>query len=137
VRDRGTAARKIVVVDYEIDLKDKHVSKFTSRSDSSFEYAIRVGGRKRHSDRSAVTYRRGQPAAEVWELTESANVRAIVAYEDAHKNWHEYRRGLRELAWPRSLRCTARPVASNCGASKPHVTMTSTRSYLTLWFPHI
>ena len=38
-------------VDYEIDLKDKHATKFHNQIGFFIEHATRVGGRKRRSDR--------------------------------------------------------------------------------------
>ncbi|QSE85573.1 histone-like nucleoid-structuring protein Lsr2 [Rhodococcus koreensis] len=42
-------------VDYEIDLKGKHASKFHKQIGFFIEHATPVGGRKRRSDRSVVS----------------------------------------------------------------------------------
>ena len=121
VRDRGTVARKVVVelvddidgtvfgedgesitfsvngVDYEIDLKDKHASKFHKQIGFFIEHATRVGGRKRRSDRPVVSdapvRRRGNgkeirawAAEQGYEISSRGRIPAEVeqAYQDAH-----------------------------------------------------
>ena len=116
VRDRGTVARKGVVelvddidrnrlqrtfsvngVDYEIDLKGKHASKFHKQIGFFIEHATRVGGRKRRTDRPAVpdaTARRRGNSKEIrawaaeqgYEISSRRRIPAEIeqAYQDAH-----------------------------------------------------
>ena len=121
MRDRGTVARKVVVelvddidgtvfgedgesitfsvngVDYEIDLKDKHASKFHKQIGFFIEHATRVGGRKRRSDRPVVAdapvRRRGNgkeirawAAEQGYEISSRGRIPAEVeqAFQDAH-----------------------------------------------------
>ncbi|GAF43697.1 histone-like nucleoid-structuring protein Lsr2 [Rhodococcus wratislaviensis] len=84
-------------VDYEIDLKDKHASKFHKQIGFFVEHATRVGGRKRRSDRPAApdasVRRRGNgreirawAAEQGYEISSRGRIPAEVeqAFQDAH-----------------------------------------------------
>ncbi|MFV9452754.1 histone-like nucleoid-structuring protein Lsr2 [Rhodococcus sp. NM-2] len=84
-------------VDYEIDLKGKHASKFHKQIGFFIEHATRVGGRKRRSDRFAVpdapVRRRGNgkeirawAAEQGYEISSRGRLPAEVeqAFQDAH-----------------------------------------------------
>ncbi|MFD7012617.1 Lsr2 family protein [Rhodococcus jostii] len=83
-------------VDYEIDLKGKHASKFHKQIGFFIEHATRVGGRKRHSDRPVVSDappRRGNgkeirawAAKQGYEISSRGRIPAGVeqAFQDAH-----------------------------------------------------
>lgn len=83
-------------VDYEIDLKGKHASKFPKQIGFFIEHATRVGGRKRRSDRPVVADappRRGNgkeirawAAEQGYEISSRGRIPAEVeqAFEDAH-----------------------------------------------------
>ncbi|MGY4782743.1 histone-like nucleoid-structuring protein Lsr2 [Rhodococcus opacus] len=84
-------------VDYEIDLKDKHASKFHKQIGFFIEHAIRVGGRRRRSDRptagsgssrkSGETQRIREWAAEQgYDISSRGRIPADVeqAFHDAH-----------------------------------------------------
>ncbi|MDI9977370.1 Lsr2 family protein [Rhodococcus sp. IEGM 1307] len=84
-------------VDYEIDLKDKHASKFHKQIGFFIEHATRVGGRKRRSDRpvapDAPVRRRGNSkeirawaAQQGYEISSHGRIPTEVeqAYQDAH-----------------------------------------------------
>ncbi|UNN04752.1 histone-like nucleoid-structuring protein Lsr2 [Rhodococcus opacus] len=84
-------------VDYEIDLKDKHASKFHKQIGFFIEHATRVGGRKRRSDRPVVAEapvrRRGNvkeirawAAEQGYEISSRGRIPTEVeqAFQDAH-----------------------------------------------------
>ncbi|MFF2111630.1 histone-like nucleoid-structuring protein Lsr2 [Rhodococcus koreensis] len=83
-------------VDYEIDLKGKHAGKFHKQIGFFIEHAIRVGGRKRRSDRPVVSDappRRGNSkeirvwaAEQGYEISSRGRIPAEVeqAFQDAH-----------------------------------------------------
>ncbi|MFC9363419.1 Lsr2 family protein [Rhodococcus sp. NPDC057014] len=84
-------------VDYEIDLKDKHASKFHNQLGFFIEHATRVGGRKRRSDRPAApkvpARRRGNvkeirtwAAEQGYEISARGRIPTEVeqAFRDAH-----------------------------------------------------
>ena len=83
-------------VDYEIDLKGKHASKFHKQIGFFIEHATRVGGRKRRSDRPVAPDappRRGNgkeirawAAEQGYEISSRGRIPAEIeqAYQDAH-----------------------------------------------------
>ena len=121
MRDRGTVARRVVVelvddidgtvfgedgesisfsvngVDYEIDLKDKHASKFHKQVGFFIEHATRIGGRTRRTGRSVaagtpVPRRSNSKAIRAWaaeqghEISSRGRIPTEVeqAFQDAH-----------------------------------------------------
>ncbi len=84
-------------VDYEIDLKGKHASKFHKQIGFFIEHATRVGGRKRRSDRFVVAdapVRRRGNSKEIrawaveqgYEISSRGRIPADIeqAFQDAH-----------------------------------------------------
>jgi len=112
MRDRGTVARKVVVelvddidgtifgedgenitfsvngVDYEIDLKDKHASRFHKQIGFFIEHATRVGGRKRRSDRPVVAEVTGRRRGNVGEprMGGRTGLRNLLARAHPHRD---------------------------------------------------
>ncbi|MFE5703254.1 Lsr2 family protein [Rhodococcus koreensis] len=94
--DGESIAFSVNGVDYEIDLKGKHASKFHKQIGFFIEHATRVGGRKRRLDRpvvpDAVRPRgnvkeiRAWAAEQGYEISSRGRIPAEVeqAFQDAH-----------------------------------------------------
>ncbi|MDT2006653.1 Lsr2 family protein [Rhodococcus opacus] len=95
--DGESIAFSVNGVDYEIDLKGKHASKFHKQIGFFIEHATRVGGRKRRSDRpvapDAPVRRRGNgkevrawAAEQGYEISSRGRIPTEIgqAFQDAH-----------------------------------------------------
>lgn len=109
-------------VDYEIDLKGKHASKFHKQIGFFIEHATRVGGRKRRSDRFVVADARCGGAGTPRRSAPGRSNRATKSLRAGAFRPTSSRRSRRALTPLRRTACTAtlRPVpACTLNSSQP------------------